>query len=124
MQNLSAATRAALSALATGILVFLLWDVLSGAVEPIETALTDRHWGRFWWLAILGVAGFAAGLMSLVYYSEWMKNRSLRRATPLVGPGAGAIDEVGGRRGLPTLTPRQKPAPLVAGRVRGAHLAR
>src|SRR3954454_4919518 len=84
------AARAALSALATGILLFLLWDVLSGAVEPIESALDARHWGRFAWLAALGVAGFAVGLMALVYYAEWMKQRAQRRATPLVGPGSAA----------------------------------
>src|SRR5438045_2543322 len=112
MQNLSAATRAALSALATGILVFLLWDVLSGAVEPVETALDGRHWGRFWWLALLGLAGFTLGLMALVYYSEWMKNRSKRRATPLVGPGAAALDEFSSRTWLDSLTPGKQPALL------------
>src|SRR5436305_5795995 len=78
MQNLSGAARAGLSALATGILIFLLWDVLSGAVEPIDSALSARHWGRFSWLAALGVVGFGVGLMALVYYSEWMKNRANR----------------------------------------------
>ena len=114
MQNLSPATRAALSALATGILVFLLWDVLSGAVEPISTALDARHWGRFSWLAALGVAGFAVGLMALVYYSEWMKNRAKRRATALVGPGAAAIDEFERRTWLDTLTPAKQLALLIA----------
>ena len=38
--------RAGLSALATGILIFLLWDVLSGAVEPIEAALDGAALGR------------------------------------------------------------------------------
>src|ERR1044072_198225 len=57
LQALTAATRAGLSALATGILLFLLWDVLSGAVDPIETALDARHWGRFSWLAGLGAGG-------------------------------------------------------------------
>ena len=114
MQNLSPATRAALSALATGILVFLLWDVLSGAVEPISTALDARHWGRFSWLAALGVAGFASGLMALVYYSEWMKNRAKRRATALVGPGAAAIDEFERRTWLDTLTPAKQLALLIA----------
>ena len=33
MQNLGGQARAGLSALATGILIFLLWDVLSGAVD-------------------------------------------------------------------------------------------
>ena len=82
------AARAALSALATGILVFLLWDVLTGAVDPIESALDARHWGRFSWLAVIGVAGFTAGLMALVHYSEWIRSRGNRRATTLVGPGA------------------------------------
>ena len=44
------AYRAGLSALATGILIFLLWDVLTGAVDPINAALNARHWGRFSWL--------------------------------------------------------------------------
>jgi zinc transporter, ZIP family len=114
MQNLSGATRAGLSALATGILVFLLWDVLSGAVEPIESALDARHWGRFSWLALLGVAGFALGLMALVYYSDWMTSRSNRRATALVGPGAAAIDEYERRSWLDSLTPGKQLALLIA----------
>ena len=114
MQSLAASTRAGLSALATGILVFLLWDVLSGAVEPIESALDARHWGRFSWLAILGIAGFAVGLMGLVYYSEWMKGRSQRRASSLVGPGAAAVDEFKTRTWLDGLTPGKQLALLIA----------
>ena len=67
MQGLGSQARAALSALATGILVFLLWDVLTGAVDPITSALDARHWGRFSWLAALGLAGFTLGLMSLIH---------------------------------------------------------
>jgi zinc transporter, ZIP family len=114
LQNLAASARAGLSALATGILIFLLWDVLSGAVEPIETALGARHWGRFSWLAALGVAGFALGLMALVYYAEWMKQRASRRATALVGPGAAAIDEFDNRTWLERLTPGKQLALLIA----------
>jgi zinc transporter, ZIP family len=114
MQNLSGPTRAGLSALATGILIFLLWDVLTEAVDPIEGALDERHWGRFWWLALLGVAGFGLGLMALVYYSEWMKNRSERRASALVGPGAAAIDEFKSRTWLDSLTPGKQLALLIA----------
>ena len=112
--RLGPASRAGLSALATGILIFLLWDVLSGAVEPVESALDARHWGRFSWLAVLGIAGFAAGLMGLVYYSEWMKGRSRRRATALVGPGAAAIDEFKARTWLDGLTPGKQLALLIA----------
>jgi zinc transporter, ZIP family len=106
--------RAALSAFATGILIFLIWDVLSGAVEPIESALDARHWGRFSWLALLGAAGFALGLMALVHYAEWMKARSGRRASTLVGPGAAAADEFKARTWLDSLTPGKQLALLIA----------
>jgi zinc transporter, ZIP family len=114
LQNLSSATRAGLSALATGILIFLLWDVLTGAVEPIESHLDSRNWGDFFGLAALGLAGFGVGLMGLVYYAEWMKNRSSRRATPLVGPGAAAIDEFEKRGWIERLTPGEQLALLIA----------
>jgi ZIP family zinc transporter len=90
LRGLSPATRVGLSALATGILIFLLWDVLSGAVDPIEGALNDRHWGRFTWLSALGLAGFALGLMSLVYYAEWMKKRTQRNTGALAALSAGS----------------------------------
>jgi ZIP family zinc transporter len=112
--QLGPAARAALSALATGILLFLLWDVLTGAVEPITAALDARHWGRFSWLAALGVGGFALGLLALVYYSDWMKARAGRRATTLVGPGAAALDEFKGRTWLDSLTPGKQLALLIA----------
>jgi ZIP family zinc transporter len=114
MENLAASTRAGLSALATGILIFLLWDVLAEAVDPIEGALDERHWGRFSWLALLGVAGFVLGLMALVYYSEWMKGRQGRRSTTLVGPGAAAIDEFETRGWLDGLTPGKQLALLIS----------
>ena len=120
MRGLSPATRAGLSALATGILVFLLWDVLSNAVEPLDTALHAHEWGRFSWLAALGIAGFTVGLMSLVHYAEWMKRRAGRRATTLVGPGAAALDEFTHRTWLDTLTPGKQLALLIAIGI-GAH---
>jgi ZIP family zinc transporter len=114
MRGLGPGTRAGLSALATGILVFLLWDVLSGAVDPIESALNAHDWGRFSWLAALGAGGFAAGLLGLVHYAEWMKRRAGRRATTLVGPGAAAIDEYTHRTWLDGLTPGKQLALLIA----------
>src|SRR6266571_632657 len=90
MQNVSAATKAFLAATATGILIFLFWDVMSGAVEPVETALEAGRGGRFAWLAFLLTAGFFVGLMSLVYYDAWMKRRR-RRA--FLGPGAASTAE-------------------------------
>jgi ZIP family zinc transporter len=90
MQGVTAETKAFLASTATGILIFLFWDVMSGAVEPIETALKDGHDGRFLWLAFLLTAGFLVGLMSLVYYDVWMKRRR-RRA--FLGPGAASTAE-------------------------------
>ncbi len=90
MQNVSAATKAFLAAVATGVLLFLLWDVLSGAVEPIEEALTSGQDGTFLWRAFLLLGGFTVGLMSLVYYDVWMKRR---RRKAFLGPGAASTAE-------------------------------
>jgi ZIP family zinc transporter len=117
MKSFSPVARAGLSALATGILLFLFWDVLTGAVHPIEAALGDsqhRHWGRFAWLSGLGAVGFGVGLMGLVYYSVWMRRRSSRRVTTMVGPGAAAVDEFAGRRWIDELTPGKQLALLIA----------
>jgi ZIP family zinc transporter len=111
LKNVSPTMRAALSAVATGILVFLFWDVVSHGVEPVETHLEDHKWGAFaGYGALLGL-GFAAGLMSLVYYDNWLKNR---RSTPLVGPGAAAVDEFERRGFIDRLTPGRRLALLIA----------
>jgi zinc transporter, ZIP family len=90
MQNVSSNVKAFLAAIATGILIFLLWDVLTGAIEPVESALEDGRAGRFLWLAFIATAGFAVGLLTLVYYDGWMKRRR-RRA--FLGPGAASTAE-------------------------------
>src|ERR671935_171148 len=90
MQSVSASVKAFLAATATGVLIFLLWDVLSGAVEPVETALEDGRSGRFVWLAFVLTIGFGVGLLSLVYYDTWMKRR---RRKAFLGPGAASTAE-------------------------------
>jgi ZIP family zinc transporter len=114
MHGLGPNARSGLSALATGILVFLFWDVMSGAVDPIETSLDAHHWGTFAKLSVLGSAGFVAGLMSLVYYDAWMKHRADRRATTLVGPGAAAVDEFLERGRLDLTNPALRLSFLIA----------
>ena len=47
MHGLGPNARSGLSALATGILVFLFWDVMTSAVDPIESSLDAHHWGKF-----------------------------------------------------------------------------
>jgi ZIP family zinc transporter len=114
LRGLGMATRVGLSALATGILLFLFWDVTSQAVDPLTRALDAHRWGRLAWLSALAAAAFAVGLMSLVHYSQWMKGRSSRRPSPLVGPGAAAIDEFVHRSWLDELTPGKQLALLIA----------
>jgi ZIP family zinc transporter len=114
MQSLSPNARAGLSALATGILVFLFWDVMSNAVDPIDASLQSHSWGKVAELSALGIVGFVAGLMSLVYYDAWMKNRTGRRSSPLIGPGAAAVDEFAERRQFDLTNPAIRLAFLIA----------
>ncbi len=103
--------RASLSSVATGILVFLFWDVVTHGVAPVESHLEAHSWGAFVGYAVLLGLGFAAGLMGLVYYDGWLKSR---RATPLVGPGAAAVDEFDRRGWVESLTPGRRLALLIA----------
>src|SRR6266566_2972726 len=102
--------KAFLSATATGILLFLFWDVLKEAVNPVENALNASHWGRFSWLAALAFGGFALGLLSLVYYDTWMK---ARRRRSFLGPGAASATELE-RTHLTGLTPARWLAVFIA----------
>jgi ZIP family zinc transporter len=90
MQNVGANTKAFLSSIATGVLIFLIWDVLTTAVTPVDHALRAGHTGRFAWLVFLLALGFAVGILTLVYYDAWMKRRR-RRA--FLGPGAASTAE-------------------------------
>ena len=60
LRNVPPNVRGMLAALATGILIFLLWDVLTNAVKPVESALTAGRDGRFAWLATLLTVGMPA----------------------------------------------------------------
>jgi ZIP family zinc transporter len=107
--------KAFLSAAATGILVFLLWDVLTAASEPVESALTaaSDHGGS--WLRVLGLGALfavclGAGLLSLVYYDRWLGGR---RAARQFGPGAASVAEFE-RPGVVGLTPDRSLAVFIA----------
>src|SRR6478609_7609348 len=110
VRGLSLRVRASMTAVATGILVFLFWDVLTGGVEPVESALDARDWGTFALRAALLGGGFALGLMSLVYYDWWLK---CRRTSPLIGPGAAAVEEFVSRH-TSTLSPAKQLSLLIA----------
>jgi ZIP family zinc transporter len=85
-----------LNALAIGILLFLIWDVLVHAFEPIDTALGRLHDGTAGIGPVLGYAalfflGLTVGLMSLVYYEAWLASRRKPRN---FGPGTMAPGEL------------------------------
>ncbi len=74
-------TRAALNAVAIGILVFLLFDVLAHANEPVEVSLLaaqdgNGSWARFAGLLLVFVVGVTLGSVSLVRYDRWMASRT------------------------------------------------
>lgn len=94
------AMRQFLNALATGILLFLVWDVLAHAYQPIDQALVRLHAGSGGIGPVAGYAalfffGIGAGLLALVYYERWLGRRARPRA---FGPGAMASDELRARR--------------------------
>ena len=91
-----------MSATATGILLFLLWDVLSAAVDPVESQLRAGHDGRFLGYAALLTGGFAVGLLSLALYDGWLKRR---RHRALLGPGAASTAEFEQERHIVTMSP-------------------
>ena len=90
MRGLSPKLKAFFTATATGILLFLFWDVLSQAIDPVDSAVHAHTWGRFAAVASIALTGFVVGLMSLVYYDTWMKARQ-RKA--MLGPGAASVAE-------------------------------
>jgi ZIP family zinc transporter len=99
LRNPSLRMKVFLNATATGVLLFLLWDVLAHAVEPVESALTavtrdgTGSWLRFGALAAVTVASFVLGLMCLVYYEQWMAGGKPAESGPPHGPGAASIAE-------------------------------
>ena len=84
VRSVKPGTRQFLNALAIGILIFLIWDVLVHAFEPVDNALGKLHDGSG---GVGPVAGYAAlfflgitvGLGSLVLYEGWLGSRAQAR---------------------------------------------
>jgi zinc transporter, ZIP family len=78
LRGLSISLQGFLNALALGILVFLLWDILSHATAPVEASLAGvraGHPAQFIALALVFVAGFGAGLLTLTYGNRRLVGR-------------------------------------------------
>jgi ZIP family zinc transporter len=110
-----AGMRQFLNATATGILLFLVWDVLSHAWEPVDSALGRYHDNHTGLGAAVGygallAGGLAVGLLSLVLYERLMMPRP--KPPTRLGPGAMAADELASRRGAPS--PARRLAVMIA----------
>jgi ZIP family zinc transporter len=106
-----------LNALAVGILLFLVWDVLTHAYEPLAGALGALHNHTGGLAPVLGygslfLAGLGVGLMTLVWYERWLAGRG---RPPAYGPGAMVPGELAVRRlGVASWSPARRLALLIA----------
>ena len=109
--------RVGLNGIAIGVLLFLMWDVLSGAWGPIDAALGANRehragLGPVFGYGALFFGGLTVGLMSLVYYERYMRRAKAPRR---FGPGAMAVDELdAGLPGIGGMTPARRLALLIA----------
>ena len=89
-----------LNALAAGILIFLLWDVLAHAWEPIDGALSEHHYGPATGNGAVLAIGFGIGLVGLVYFDRWVARRIRPGAGSGTGtgPGTASVAEFAGDR--------------------------
>jgi ZIP family zinc transporter len=76
-----------LNAFATGILVFLLWDILAHAGAPVTAALEQGEHGTFAAMALIFAIGVGAGLLGLVYFNRSIFSH-LRHGTATASPQA------------------------------------
>jgi ZIP family zinc transporter len=80
------ATKAALNAVAVGILIFLMWDILAHAWEPIDADLTGGRLGSATVNGLVMALGVAVGLLGLVYFDRWTSGRDAKPVAKPVAP--------------------------------------
>jgi len=71
IKQISAGTRTFLSMTSAGILLFILYDVLSNLSEPIKSAITEnKNYAQFFLLLGIFVLGFGIGLLGLITFDQ------------------------------------------------------
>ena len=121
VRSVKPGTRQFLNALAIGILIFLLWDVLVHAFEPVDIALGKLHDGSG---GVGPVAGYAAlfflgitvGLGSLVLYEGWLGSRARAVASSSSSSSSSSASSASSRRfGPGTMAPEELAVPRTRG---------
>jgi ZIP family zinc transporter len=101
VQSLGERTRAFLSVLAAGILLFIFWDVLDAAHAILESGLAVAKagggWGTFAERGLMATAGIMAGGLGLAWIEHQMQVRRTR--APMAG---GSSDAVAAGAALPS----------------------
>src|SRR5207237_9983471 len=90
MHGLPKPVQGFLNAFATGILVFLLWDILAHAGDPVKAALLHGQRETFAAMAAIFALGVGAGLLGLVYFNRSLFSH-LRHGTPSPNPRSLAL---------------------------------
>jgi ZIP family zinc transporter len=85
--------RSALNAVAIGILLFLVWDVLSHAWKRIDGTLGDHRWAAGLEYGLVLAVGLTAGLAGLAHYDRWAASRRTRAARA-AGPGTASVTQL------------------------------
>jgi ZIP family zinc transporter len=88
MRGLPKSVQGFLNAFATGILIFILWDILTHAGARVDTALIAGRLGSrtpFVFMAAIFAVGIGAGLLGLVYFNRALFGR-LRHADHTPSP--------------------------------------
>jgi zinc transporter, ZIP family len=91
-------TKTALNAVAIGILVFLLWDVLTHAWDPIDKALAHHEIGDALTRGAVLTLAFGVGLLGLVWFDGRSRNQQPNGAAR--GPGAATLAELSAPSGI------------------------
>ena len=121
VRSVKPGTRQFLNALAIGVLIFLIWDVLVHAFEPVDIALGKLHDGSG---GVGPVAGYAAlfflgitvGLGSLVLYEGWLGSRARAVASSSSPSSSSSSSSASSRRfGPGTMAPEELALPRTRG---------
>jgi ZIP family zinc transporter len=120
VRSVKPGTRQFLNALAIGILIFLLWDVLVHAFEPVDIALGKLHDGSGGVGPVAGYAalfflGITAGLGSLVLYEGWLGSRARAIASSSSSSSSSASSASSRRFGPGTMAPEELAVPRTRG---------